>query len=563
MRRCSMLGVYMVLLSGCGGAGDMDNPNQPPVVAVQSFTLNEDETLRQSLQASDPDHDRLSFSLGSTMPTHGTVEVQSDGTFTYKPAANYHGVDRFSIRVSDGNDTPVEQQCLLTIMSVNDAPTLQVSGLAGTLDSGGIYPLQVSIDDVDGDPVTLQSSSTVARVEVTGSTYQLRLQTVTSATAAQLQLVADDGHGGQSSVQKAFLITPMNASGLGRTLQGDPQRRKLNLIIVGDGFAANEQQKLRDAAVKFAKQMFTSPEIAAHQLGWNLHVLDAVSAESGVDDPLNNIYRNSLFDGHFNCSNIDRLFCVDDAKVFAYVAQHYPNYDYVLVLGNSSKYGGAGGTLATFTMHDSAPLVAIHELGHAFAGLADEYVDDASASYYLPYYCEGCYANVTRETDVNKVSWRHWFVDPNQIPTLPGQSGVGLFEGSYYHSKGFYRPLSDSFMRTLGAPVGPINGEAWADSLYQTIGMASDIAPAAGTVNHPKGQDQRYQLTLTVGAAQQQVRWWLNGQAQPQWDNQVEVNVGAAQPSDYQLVAEIRDLTGVLRHPNKIKQEVTWHVHLH
>jgi hypothetical protein len=456
----------------------------------------------------------------------------------------------------------VEQTCQLTVAPVNDLPTLRVTGLAATLDAGASYPMQVQMTDVDGDTLTLRSNSNIASVQTDGNSYTLTLQAVAAATNGTVQLVADDGHGGQATFEKAVLVTPLNNTGLGRTLQGNSNLRKLNLVIVGDGFAANEQQKLRDAALKFTKQMFDSPELAAHQQGWNLYVLDAVSAESGVDDPVSNISRNSLFDGHFNCANIDRLFCVDDAKVFAYVAKHYPNYDYVLVLGNSTKYGGAGGSLATFTMHDAAPLVAIHELGHAFAGLADEYVDDASAPYYLPFYCEGCYPNVTRETDLNKVSWRHWFANPNQVPTQPGQSGVGLFEGSYYQSKGFYRPLDDSFMRTLGAPVGSINGEAWAHSLYQTIGMASDISPAAGAVNQAKGQDQRFQLTLTVGPAVQQIRWFLDGQPQLQWDNQSSVLVGAAQVADYQLTAEISDSSGVVRQTNFIKQEVTWHVHL-
>lgn len=562
--RYSVLGASLLLaLSGCGGgSGGAEKVNQPPVVGASSFSLNEDESTSQRLQATDADQDALTFSLVSTAAAHGTVELQSNGSFTYKPDANYHGSASFTFKVSDGHHTAVEQSCQLTITPVNDAPTMQVSGLPATLDSGATYTLQVQLNDVDGDAVTLRSTSAIAAVQTDGTTQRLQVQTVAAATAGQLRLVADDGHGGQASFQKDLLVTPINNTGLGRTLQGNPSLRKLNLVIVGDGFAADEQQKLRDAALKFAKQMFTSPEIGAHQLGWNLHVLDAISPESGVDDPANNISRNSLFDGHFNCSNIDRLFCVDDAKVFTYVAKHFPNYDYVLVLGNSTKYGGAGGSLATFTMNEAAPLVAIHELGHAFAGLADEYVDDASAPFYLPYYCEGCYPNVTRETDLSKVSWRHWFVDPNQVPTQPGQAGVGLFEGSYYHSKGFYRPLSDSFMRTLGAPVGSINGEAWADSLYQTIGMATDITPAAGTVNHPKGQDQQYRLMLTVGATQQQIRWWLNGQVQPQWDNQSQVTVGAALQTNYQLTAEIRDVTGILRHPTKIKQEVTWHVQL-
>jgi len=541
----------------------VQNINDLPQVALQQFAGVEDTPATFQLKATDADQDPLTFTLQSVNPVNAGVVVNPAGSISLKPAANLNGKIALQLQVTDGKSAAAGFNAEITLAAVNDAPTLTVTALPALLDAGQSYALNFSAEDVDGDMVTVSNAQPqLFRLDRSQTNTSLQVLARTEALETELLLQATDPQGATAEYKQKVLLAIQNSNGMGRTLVGPVQSNRLNLVIVGDGFTATEQQKLRDAAVKFSQVFFNSKEIGTHRDGWSLHVLDAVSAQSGADDPSTNTLVDTLFDGNFGCAGIDRLYCVNSSKVFNYVFQHYPQFDFVLVAGNSTKYGGAGGAISTFTLHQSATDVAIHELGHTFARLADEYVDDANAHLYLPGYCESCYANITQLTDLTQVKWRHWFSDPAKVPTLPGQAGVGLFEGGYYHSKGFYRPKDNSFMLELGKPVGEINGEAWVNQLYQTIGMYHSQQPAQPQVVQLRGQSQQFTLELSVGSAQQQVQWYLNGQLLPQFDNKTSISCCQDQQQDYQLKAVVTDISGLIKAPALVSKEVEWHVQI-
>lgn len=541
----------------------VQNINDLPQAALQQFAGVEDTAATFQLKATDVDQDTLTFSLQSVSPANAGVTVSPAGSISLKPAANFNGKIALQLQVTDGKSAAVAFVADITLTAVNDAPVLTVTPLPALLDAGQSYTLTYTAEDVDGDVVTVSNAQPeLFRLDRSQANASLQVLARTDALDTELVLQATDPQGATTQYKQKVLLAIPASNGMGRTIVGPVQSNRLNLVIVGDGFTATEQQKLRDAAVKFSQVFFTSKEIGTHRDGWSLHVLDAVSAQSGADDPSTNTLVDTLFDGNFGCAGIDRLYCVNSSKVFNYVFQHYPQFDFVLVAGNSTKYGGAGGAISTFTLHQSATDVAIHELGHSFARLADEYVDDANAHLYLPGYCESCYANITQLTDLSQVKWRHWFNDPAKVPTLPGQAGVGLFEGGYYHSKGFYRPKDNSFMLELGKPVGEINGEAWVNQLYQTIGMFHSQQPQQSQVVQARGQSQQFALKLSIGSAQQQVQWWLNGQLFPQFDNQTSISCCQDQQQNYQLKAVVTDISGLIKAPALVSKEVQWHVQI-
>lgn len=540
----------------------IQNVNDLPVALLQQFSGQEDVAANFQLKAADADQDPLTFTLQTATPANSGVTVSPAGAISLKPTANFHGKIALQIQVSDAKGAAVPFQAEITLAPVNDAPTLTVTPLPALLDAGRSYPLQYSIEDVDGDAVVLSNAQPeLFRLDTAAGTG-LQVLARTMALDTELLLQATDSQGATTQYKQKVLVAIPNGNNMGRTLVGPVQSNRLNLVIVGDGFTAAEQQKLRDAAVKFSQIFFTSKEIGTHREGWSLHVLDAVSMQSGADDPSTNTSVDKLFDGNFGCAGIDRLYCVNDSKVFSYVLQHYPQFDFVLVVGNSTKYGGAGGRLSTYTLHDSAVDVAIHELGHTFGRLADEYVDDANAHLYLPGYCENCYANITQLTDLTQVKWRHWFSDPAKVPTQPGQTGVGLFEGGYYSSKGFYRPKDNSFMLALGQPIGEVNGEAWVNQLYQNIGMFHSRQPQQQQVVQVRGQNQQFSFALSVGSAQQKVQWYLNGQALPQFDNKTDISCCQDQQQNYQITAVITDISGLIKAPTLVSKEVQWNVQI-
>jgi hypothetical protein len=541
----------------------IQNINDLPVAKLQQFSGVEDTPARFKLTASDADKDPLVFSLLKTNPANAGVTLDAAGEITLAPVPHFNGNITLQAQVSDGVGAAVLFQAEINLAAVNDAPTLVVTPLAALVDAGRSYPLQYTVSDVDGDPVTVSNhQAELFKLETTATAATLAVLSRPTALETELILQASDPHGASTQYKQKLLLTVPNDKGSGRTLAGAVHSNRLNLVIVGDGFTAAEQQKLRDAAVKFSKEFFKSKEIGTHRDGWSLHVLDAVSAQSGADDPSTNTSVDTLFDGNFGCAGVDRLYCVNTSKVAAYVFEHYPQYDLILVAGNSTKYGGSGGAISTYTLHSSAIDVAIHELGHTFARLADEYVDEASAPLYLPFYCENCYANITQVTDFNKVKWKHWFSDLASVPTLPGQSGVGLFEGGYYSSKGFYRPKDNSFMLQLGQPVGEVNGEAWVNQLYKKIGMSHSHQPAQQQVVQTRGQAQQFSLQLSVGRAQQKVQWLLNRQLMPQFDNQTSIHCCQDQQQNYELTAVVTDISGLIKAPELMSKEVKWNVQL-
>lgn len=117
-------------------------------------------------------------------------------------------------------------------------------------------------------------------------------------------------------------------------------------------------------------------------------------------------------------------------------------------------------------------------------------------------------------------------------------------------------------MLELGKPIGEINGEAWVNQLYQTIGMYHSQQPEQQQVVQQRGQSQQFSLELSIGSAQQQVQWWLNGQLLSQFDNKTSISCCQEQQRDYQLKAVVTDISGLIKAPALVSKEVQWHVQI-
>jgi len=127
--------------------------NDGPVAGTTALAVNEDTVLAGRLVATDAEGDTLTFALAPGQgPTHGTLDLQPDGTYLYTPAANYHGADTFTYTVSDGNGGTVTQSVTISVASVNDAPVAQNATVSGTEDTS--ITGQVTATDIEGDNLT-------------------------------------------------------------------------------------------------------------------------------------------------------------------------------------------------------------------------------------------------------------------------------------------------------------------------------------------------------------------------------------------------------------------------
>jgi hypothetical protein len=326
------------------------------------------------------------------------------------------------------------------------------------------------------------------------------------------------------------------------TLIGSRESTGLHWIIVGDGFTAGDQEELRTSALALGRELIDAPELALHTSVWNVHLLQAISRESGVDDSASNRFVDTAFDGALGCGSNARVACVDWARIQgALLAEGAPQAQITVILNTPTYLGSNSSSGIVVSRHANSRQVVLHEMGHRVAGLADEYVDDVVAGEWLPLYFEGRFPNVTRVASPELAPWRHWLVDSSK--------GVGMFEGAFYSANGFYRAKQDSLMRTLQAPLGEVNAEAWIRAQYRALPPLSAASPADAHVQALSGDVVDFAVVSAWPAGTVELRWRVD-------DVEIPGTVDAA---TFRWVADglrhtvevsARDVTGRIRAPD-------------
>lgn len=222
---------------------------------------------------------------------------------------------------------------------------------------------------------------------------------------------------------------------------GDVSRR-VDIAIVSDGFTEEEAGAVRNRAAWVKRGILEAPPFSNYQKYINIHLVRLVEVESGINQPPEKPRKTKV--GSTLQGNV--LTC-DIGAAWKY-GKFAPDCDLVVVVANVS--GGratGGGGVVTLNKDGSIDDVVIHELGHAYGDLDDEYVDPgiAPGRNYGPDE-EGAHINTTRESDRRNVKWHYW-----NFPPLENNI-VGCFEGAYYHDKGYYRPSRTCRMRASSTP---------------------------------------------------------------------------------------------------------------
>lgn len=186
---------------------------------------------------------------------------------------------------------------------------------------------------------------------------------------------------------------------------------------------------------------------------FNIWAVESVSKESGPDIPHNDIWKNTALSSNFYTFRIDRYLTAPNQSIVAKAASN-AQCDALYVIVNTEKYGG-GGIFNFYGLsmsdHKFSAEVFVHEFGHSFAGLGDEYYSSEVA--YDEFYnlkTEPWEPNIT--TNVNFESkWKDMIDPKTPVPTpndVAYKDVVGLFEGGGYMSKGIFRPHLDCRMKT-------------------------------------------------------------------------------------------------------------------
>jgi hypothetical protein len=236
---------------------------------------------------------------------------------------------------------------------------------------------------------------------------------------------------------------------------GNPQKC-VDLAFVAEGYTADEMTKFREDVKKIADVLFSEAPFSDYRDKINIWAVEAVSEDSGTDIPGDKVYLNTVLNSSFYTFGTDRYLTTQDIKSvndYAAVAPH----DNIIVLINSNKYGGGGVYnyySGTTVGHPLSPKVFIHEFGHGFAGLADEYYSsDVAYDEFYPLNVEPWEPNITTMVNFDS-KWKKIVAKETPIPT-PAEdkykNTTGLFEGGGYSAKGIFRPEIDCRMKSNGS----------------------------------------------------------------------------------------------------------------
>lgn len=238
---------------------------------------------------------------------------------------------------------------------------------------------------------------------------------------------------------------------------GDPHHC-VDFAFISEGYKADEMAKFREDVRKMAEVLFSEPPFSEYRNKINIWAVEAVSEDSGTDIPGEHIYENTALNSSFYTFNLDRYLTTQDIKAVNDYAAAAP-HDHIIVLINSTRYGGGGVYnyyTGTTVGHSLSPKVFIHELGHGFAGLADEYYSSAVAyDNFYPLNVEPWEPNITTMVNFDS-KWKNLISKGTPMPTPSEekyQNVVGLFEGGGYSAKGIFRPETDCRMKS-NSPKG-------------------------------------------------------------------------------------------------------------
>ncbi|MGD0651593.1 MAG: M64 family metallopeptidase [Verrucomicrobiia bacterium] len=250
-------------------------------------------------------------------------------------------------------------------------------------------------------------------------------------------------------------------------LNNGPSGNRADIVFMGDGYTASEMgtyQSHIDAMMRHLFQEGQDPFPRYHNY-FNAHRIDVISQQSGADDPSSGTYVNTALDASYRFDGVtQRLLYVNEAKANAALSAGLSGAPFTaemkLITVNASQYGGGGGKHAVYAGGNaSSTEIALHELGHSFAGLADEYQYNNNSTYTG---AEPTEPNVTKNATGAK--WSRW-IGYNQ----PGIGVIGAYEGARYYDHGLYRPSLNSKMRTLGQPFDAVSREEIILDIYRLV----------------------------------------------------------------------------------------------
>lgn len=217
-----------------------------------------------------------------------------------------------------------------------------------------------------------------------------------------------------------------------------PPHKVLDIAILGEGYTREEIEIFNTDLKRATEVLLGHSPYDAHRNQISVRGVLVPSAASGCDEPTRDAFRSTSLDATFNSLGSERYMLTEDNRAVRDVAANVP-YDALVIMVNHDRYGGGGiyNLFCTFTAHsDWADYLLLHEFGHSFAGLADEYYSSSVA--YNDFYPKGHEpqeANITALLDPDKLKWRDLVDQGTELPTPWEKEGYDREDAAYQEER--------------------------------------------------------------------------------------------------------------------------------
>ncbi|WP_343562031.1 M64 family metallopeptidase [Sphingobacterium sp.] len=348
----------------------------------------------------------------------------------------------------------------------------------------------------------------------------------------------------------------------------------VNLVILGDGYTKDQLDDYAEDSKQFTNYFFSIEPFKQYSAFFNVFAIRTISEESGAthdckasdcvhgdtdlgkypkrynkftrDHAVPVSHPNTIFGSSFDNGGLHRLVVPQkNDRIEAVLKTHIPNYTQVVVLVNSPFYGGSGGKWATSTVNFKSNDIAVHEIGHSFAQLADEYW--AGNQYAIES------VNRSQSADVNAVPWKYWL----------GKDGVGIYS---YGGKGspstWFRPHEYCKMQYLVAPFCPVCQEQFVAAIKQKSTPFIAVKPVLNNVLQLDSV-QKFTLRLAKPSPNTfKLIWSLNNELIAHDIDSIYLDPGMLQVGVNELKVLIQDTTDLLRNPAYVnhKDSIVWKI---
>lgn len=227
-------------------------------------------------------------------------------------------------------------------------------------------------------------------------------------------------------------------------LQAKDTTKCIHIAFLAEGYQHHEMPTFINDAKIAIEALFAHEPFKSMKERFNIVAVKSPSIDSGTSEPGNGIWKHTALSSHFDTFYSDRYLTTLNLKDLHNLLAGTP-YEHIIVLVNTEKYGG-GGILNSYnlsmTHHPKYRPVVVHEFGHSFAGLADEYAYETEDIPMYPHDIEPWEKNITTKVDFQG-KWEDM---------IGKDSKAGLYEGAGYSLKGVYRAYPDCRMRTNENP---------------------------------------------------------------------------------------------------------------